>query len=359
MPRYCIFCGKSPEEKTREHIIPEWLIRRTGRWGREISLGLDLVKSYEEGKPIFRSFSFSEFVFPSCNTCNQLFSELEGKISIIFERMFANDPIDVSEFSLLLDWFDKVRVGLWLAEHQLNKDFFKITPNFFISQRKGSADRILIIEKSTDGGKGISFLGTTTPAFAHIPSVFSFIVNDFFFFNMSFQYLLSRRIGFPYPDILHFVPNDFRLYTNIQPGHSRIMRPLLRKKFRINGTELYQPMFHQEINTDDLKQYYDLEYVRKNSLNWDDGEGTIFIKCDDQYMDYRCADNSLWMPTPRITSSELHKKFALEAINWQIHLITDGPSFDLLSKEEQQNRKHLMHSCVDINLKLLNVISRT
>ncbi|QJB40178.1 hypothetical protein HF324_20870 [Chitinophaga oryzae] len=28
--KYCIFCGEQPQSKTKEHIIPKWLIEMTG-----------------------------------------------------------------------------------------------------------------------------------------------------------------------------------------------------------------------------------------------------------------------------------------------------------------------------------------
>ena len=39
LEKRCIFCGKKPSEKNREHIIPRWLIALTGDPKREWYLG--------------------------------------------------------------------------------------------------------------------------------------------------------------------------------------------------------------------------------------------------------------------------------------------------------------------------------
>jgi hypothetical protein len=37
MDKFCVFCGESPENKNKEHVIPQWLIRMTG-YSKRIAL---------------------------------------------------------------------------------------------------------------------------------------------------------------------------------------------------------------------------------------------------------------------------------------------------------------------------------
>ena len=76
---FCIFCGAPPSEKTREHIVPQWLLRMTGDPNRPANFGRDWMS------PDFkqRIYSWNAFTFPACDKCNAEWSELEGKVKII------------------------------------------------------------------------------------------------------------------------------------------------------------------------------------------------------------------------------------------------------------------------------------
>jgi hypothetical protein len=38
--KVCVFCGEKPTNKTKEHIIPEWLIELTGDINRDFTISL-------------------------------------------------------------------------------------------------------------------------------------------------------------------------------------------------------------------------------------------------------------------------------------------------------------------------------
>jgi hypothetical protein len=42
--RLCVFCGKTPNTKTREHVVPHWLLETTGDPNRVIPLGQNYAK---------------------------------------------------------------------------------------------------------------------------------------------------------------------------------------------------------------------------------------------------------------------------------------------------------------------------
>lgn len=58
-----------------------------------------------------RVYSLSAFTFPACTACNSEFSALEASAKSIVENLLALQPVSAGDFDILLDWFDKVRVG--------------------------------------------------------------------------------------------------------------------------------------------------------------------------------------------------------------------------------------------------------
>ncbi|MDD4876793.1 MAG: hypothetical protein PHQ86_06680, partial [Dehalococcoidales bacterium] len=145
MEKVCVFCGERPESKTLEHVIPRWLIEITGDPKRSAHFGFHRS---DGGKFSKRIYSFDSFKFPACDECNSYFSSLEGKTKGIVFRLLSEKPLSESELSTLLDWFDKVRIGLWLGYMYLNNNDLGIEPHFYISNRIGLNDRMLLILKS-------------------------------------------------------------------------------------------------------------------------------------------------------------------------------------------------------------------
>ena len=82
MKKKCIFCGKEPKNTTKEHIIPQWLIKETGDPNRKALFGIN-KKNQEH-----IIFNFNSFVFPACEECNNEYSQLENKVkSIIIKNV--------------------------------------------------------------------------------------------------------------------------------------------------------------------------------------------------------------------------------------------------------------------------------
>ena len=128
MEKVCVFCGEAPQDKNKEHILPNWLIELTGDPKRVARFGIDFHKT-----PFaFREFAFDSLVFPACSNCNERFGKLEEVIKPIFVRLLAYLPLSSEELILLLDWLDKVRVGLWLGYLYLDKNPLGIDPMFHI-----------------------------------------------------------------------------------------------------------------------------------------------------------------------------------------------------------------------------------
>lgn len=131
LAKFCVFCGEKPKVKNREHIIPHWLLELTWKPSRSVGLGFD----WRHPKLCERRFGYSSFTFPACKACNTEFSDLEGKTKQIIVAMLAGQPISAVHLDSLLDWLDKVRIGLWLGFIFLNENFHGIQPQVYIKQR--------------------------------------------------------------------------------------------------------------------------------------------------------------------------------------------------------------------------------
>jgi len=298
MERVCIFCGKRPESKTSEHVLPQWLIELTGNPKRAAKFG---YKHLEKGRFVERKFSFSNFKFPACKSCNQIFANLEADAKTIAQKIISEDSLSESELSTFLDWFDKIRIGLWLGYLYLDKNPLGISPHYRIEHRIRQHDRMLAIFKADGNREGLTFAGCDTPAFAYTPSCFSLGINSFWFLNMSYPNLLARRMGFPFP-LETYMMEDETLYCPFAKGRNYIMRPVLKKSISIQGTELYQPIFSGNIRITDsakgktLYDLYDTEYIHDNCISWEKGIGRIFINSDSEVKAYNTSPSREWIP---------------------------------------------------------------
>jgi hypothetical protein len=107
-----------------------WLLRATGDPNRRIKIESDPIT----GQPVFRPAS--TFHFPACQSCNKFYDKtLEAHAKKAIELLLAGKSIDVYQCYWLLDWLDKVRVGLWLGFNMLHNEEFQ--PKFRIDQRIG------------------------------------------------------------------------------------------------------------------------------------------------------------------------------------------------------------------------------
>ena len=167
MQRVCIFCGRRPEIKASEHVLPKWLIELTGDPKRKAEFGYNHL---ENGELVKRAFSFDALKFPACKSCNQNFSELEAKTKAIVQEIITEDALSASELCTLLDWFDKIRIGLWLGYQYLDKNPMAIAPHYYVETRIGQHDRMLAIFKMDGNKEGLNSVGCDTPAFALTPS---------------------------------------------------------------------------------------------------------------------------------------------------------------------------------------------
>ena len=115
------------------------------------------------------------------------------------------------------------------------------------------------------------------------------------------------------------------------------MKPILRKPFSIQGTELYQPMFSAVgIKTAERKNYYDTEYVRSNSMAWDEGIGKIFMNSSSKIQEYPMSHSEMWIPGITYVFDKLLFEMQLIVFEWQTYVDSLGPSLKRMPKEGKQ-----------------------
>lgn len=360
--KFCVFCGKKPESKTREHIIPQWLIKLTGDINREINLGINtqLLRKNNEFKP--RKFAFSSFQFPACDSCNNEYSELEVKTKNIVEKILEKNYISNTEINTLLDWFDKVRVGLWLGSLLLDRDIAPVDPTFFIKNRIGEKDRCLIIYEVDDDWKGIQFIGFNSPAFQFSPSCFALCINNYYFFNISTDFLFSQNIGFPFPSKQTFEKDDNRTFSVMNCGTRKVKTPLIQNILIKPSLEIYQPMIFSnlgEIQDDEGEKLYDNEYVRNNCLDYSKGIGKVFYMDEKKLIE---VDDDLEICFSDVIKYDREKfldLIAKQVFDTQLNqILTKIPSTENLDDEESQYIKSHVKSITKMQKEFAGLLKK-
>ena len=350
MEKLCIFCGGKPDKKTKEHVIPRWLIQLTGNPKRKAFLGY--IKNLDTGFDE-REYAFDQFTFPACDSCNNQYAELETEAKNIINKLLHDESILAEDISTFLDWLDKVRIGMWLGMRQLDNNFAGISPSFHIGTRISQYDRVLITEKSDGTEKRLNLGGVDTLSFAFTPSAFVLIINNYYFTNISYMFLFSRRIGFPYPKNLYQMPGD-KVEATFAKGKNRVMRPLLRKAIREKGSYIYQAMYRGGLINTDISEY-NSEYVKKHSMDHANGVGNIFLDNGHGLQEYTSGESLNITPAHIHNAKEQFIRSAINICEWQNWLTTLFPNTSNLAKEDkniiissvktgvQINESHIKH----------------
>jgi len=310
MGQKCIFCGKDIKEKTREHVIPKWLIELTGDKKRQANFGLDYGQINVSDSPSYHQFAFDQFTFPACKKCNNYYGDfLEANAKKIVIKILDENELSKQEITILLDWFDKIRIGLWLGGIALNKNITGIDPHFYINQRLGAKDRVLLIYKAQNVPNGINFSNIYNPFFNVNPCSLVLRINNYLFVNISIDNLLLRDFGFPYPQKITISEGMKLGYSELSKGSESIRGAVLEDLsiFKTSKT-IYQPLYKNLINLCTINN----EYVSSNSISQKDGIGEIYV-LQNNAINIMC-DNDKYCLKPREEYSNfinLYKKLLL------------------------------------------------
>jgi hypothetical protein len=209
-----------------------------------------------------------------------------------------------------------VPIGLWLGMIQVDKNYADIELSFHIETRISQYDRMVIVEKSNTEKSKLNLGGVDILSFSLTPSAFVLIVKNYYFTNISYMYLLHRRLGFPYPESMYIQPDDKRVVANFVDGRKRIMKPLLRKAIEENGTVLYQPMFRGGLVEGHISEYNN-EYVRSHSLHFDNGIRNISQEDNGNIIEHKSGGSILVKPRSTQEDRVLFLKSAINICKWQ------------------------------------------
>jgi hypothetical protein len=238
--KFCVFCGGPPASKTREHVVPYWLLEMTGDPLRVVPFGTN----YAKGKKTIE-YSWSNFVAPACDACNNRYASMEARIKPIVDALHWRQALTVADYIELLDWLDKIRVGVWLLRHLIEKHPIEITPNFHIDTRIGQKDRMLAVYAFESDNKGINLFGADSLIFNEMPSCFGLRINDILLFNVSADFFCSEGCGMPYPESMHLQmggDEDGRMVLQDFRYPDAVGNPLTRLKLFKPVVWLYQPI---------------------------------------------------------------------------------------------------------------------
>jgi hypothetical protein len=357
LKKFCVFCGKKPEAQSKEHVIPEWLIKLTGDLNRKITIGR---RFYDDPSQVIK-FSFNQLVFPACEKCNGDFSKLEDVAKGIIVSILSGGSLSAKSADLLLDWFDKVRTGLWLGQIYLHK-LEHLTPHYYIKNRIGRSDRGLLIYQLEGAPKSFSAIGPEMPLFHHSPTSFSMVVNGYCFFNFSSECILSPKLGFPFlKDIKAVAPENHHqvIYKgNIFPGFGRSKQEATDMGFLPAKFEIYQPIFDRE--------RYDLEeeeiesgaysYFRYNCINLVRGKGRIFSKEGRSLRPFREDE---FVPTRQHSPRPYMKLSELAAQTYEFQIFDAKKwwdSLDSLEKEKRRYVRKMANAQIQLNKRIIESV---
>jgi hypothetical protein len=212
------------------------LLELTGDPNRVVRHG----HNWQTGKAF--EFSFDSLQFPSCKKCNDRYALFEGEAKRVVEAIGRKEKVSPSDFVLLLDWLDKVRIGLWLGYRYLQRT--ASPPNFTIDSRLGAKDRMVAIYTIGDHQKGLNTYGPESLLFHYKPSVFSLRVNNILFLNASWDWMCASRCAYPYPrNVRLSAEHPGMLLCGNYRRRRRIIHPVMPGLMKSCVT-LFQPIMH-------------------------------------------------------------------------------------------------------------------
>lgn len=322
----------------------------TGDPSREAYLGLDFLN--QQGQ---RRYAFSAFTFPACQECNSAFAALEGQAKGVVTRMLAHNPLGASDLEILLDWLDKVRVGLWLAGIYLNKNYQGVEPSFYIQSRVGAFDRLLLVYRiQGDGWQGVNWVGADSPIFHLMPSCFSLTINDLCLLSVSCDFLLARQVGFPFPTERYVLPS-MKHGIGLSSGTGFHQFPVLDYKFRSGARFFWQPMvswsqiYGVETASQVSESVYKTEYVRSSCADFEKGRGFVFTNHGSTPAQYPSELSNDWQPSRTMPRRDFMYRNAADVHRVLELLYRNQPDLGLLPADDQEAHQKSIDLCLGAN----------
>lgn len=110
--RYCFLCGEFMTKPSKEHVIPQWILKTIDLYNQRAKL------------PNNSTFPFRKLTIPCCKECNnEDLSILEKNIKLIFEKDAKS--ISNRDNELLFYWMLKIYLALAIKATKLKNDITK------------------------------------------------------------------------------------------------------------------------------------------------------------------------------------------------------------------------------------------
>ncbi|KQS49496.1 hypothetical protein ASG20_10880 [Sphingomonas sp. Leaf198] len=185
----CIFCGAAfaGQKRNFEHIIPAWLVREADLRSRDMQVELPGIS---------RKVAMSRIGLKVCKGCNDADSDLEARAKEAYLAVKGGEDLSDAHIYAMLDWLDKVRIGLWLwLIEQVGEEFRTGAPKFRINGRLGRKDRLLLIQRYPEGPpmRGLALQGLGE-FYIGLPSAIGLLVNNISLTSISSDFLALRHI---------------------------------------------------------------------------------------------------------------------------------------------------------------------
>lgn len=266
----CVFCGEAPVGKTKEHVVPKWLLEITETSRKKLTYGGGYVVP---GKT-----PFSGFTLPACEKCNNEYSVLEGSAGKVVSKILLGSDISPKEADVILDWIDKVRIGLWLIDLVRGGNKLQIEPKFRISARVGLKDRALKISRIDYKNKALSFVNINTLAFQFAPCCYSLIVNDVILTSISFDGATSRALGYKYGEhVQNQSIQSEKIMVEIREGTGAAVPPEWKGRMITPGQYIFQSVpAYVDGDTGDRVSFLSDRYFCEEAIDAENLKGAIF-----------------------------------------------------------------------------------
>ena len=279
--------------------------------------------------------SASSFVVPACDSCNNGFAPLEADAQGVVETLLDDGDVDELEISQLLDWFDKVRIGLWGADLMRNPGHSFVDRKLTVANRMGQKDRCLLVARTSCQERGLSFSGTWSPSFHATPSCFGLAINNLYFFNLSYEHAFSHRLGFPALVDRRFTAERL-VAGDVRPGSGKTRLPVLKREVALDCLSIFQPCFGCP-SMSETPDSFDSEFTQHHTLDATTGRGRIFAASGELFF-AQSSPRSLELSSrtgyPRAFAQVAMKFVVADLQDWIDDLL---PSTYLWSSEERRD----------------------
>jgi hypothetical protein len=266
--------------------------------------------------------------------------------------------VTCGDLDVLLDWLDKVRVGVWLGMLSLNRLAGAIEPQFHIAARISAADRLVVIYRDREALNGIGLSGVESPIFRAMPSCFSLTINHLHLLNASAPMLLAERLGLPYVVNRQMVRDREGFTGDLVDGYGAPRFPLLPYRIASGGVALYQPIIPSQEARGPVAHYYDKEFVRASCANYATGRGHVFFVEGGRLVPYPSTESGLWMPPTPVSKLEALSETALMSGEWLDAMYAEIPSTSNLTPEQANFVKDGVAGVRALHAKMMEHLTR-